>query len=252
MKKIKIVYRPFRILPWDRQLVLKIPGNWNDLSENQFILAPDFINDRIDNLKFISSFFNLSEKITSQIDKDLLETIIQSLSWIKEWKKATSYIDHFIIKRIFIFESFPKHLKNVKFHAFAMADNYYKNILKGTIEDMYKLILCFYYDEDKFQQDHIDLAPLILVDEDFKILEAILLNYTLICNWLSKQYPNSFAAYSQIKELDPSLGWTSLCDSKNFSLERAFTYMEIFTRYFFENSKCMDDNLIILLATSLN
>jgi hypothetical protein len=252
MTKIKIVYRPFKILPWYRQLVLKIPGNWNDLSENQFILAPDFINGRINNLKFISSFFNLSDKITSQIDKDLLLTIIQSLSWIKEWKKATNYIDHFIIKRIFIFESSPKHLKNIKFHAFAMADNYYKNIFRGKIEDIYKLILCFYYDEDKFQPEHIDLAPLILVDEDFKILDAILLNYTLICNWLSKQYPNSFAAYSQIKELDSSLGWTSLCNSKNFSLEKAFAYLEVLTRYFFENGKCMDDNLTILLKTNRN
>lgn len=248
MVDINTRIKPSKFFPWRKSLLIKVPGNWNELSENQFILVPDYVFGRLKDSKFISFFFDMNEKTVSQIDKKSINSIVNYLTWLKAYLP----IDHFIIKNIHGFEAPVYRLEGITWYAFALADHFYQEYLRGNVEAIFKLIFCFYYKEKIIEPELMETRSILLEGINSKILDATLLNYILLLKWLNELYPNSFRAYSELKKIDSSITWLSFPWGKKYSMHTAFSYIEYMTRYLFENGRVIDEKNIDLLCPPEN
>lgn len=166
-----------------RQAVISLPSTWIDLAEEQFIQVINFRKGLLNySGKAVKAFGRVNPERFPKETRDLIQKhTLDSLQWLK---RDEGQLDHLIIKKIAWLNAI--HIKNLSFHAYVVALDYLEN---GGNE---MLCACLYYDKILFpgiDNRSIQERAVMFIGEPYDTKDAVRLNFLLIDNWLSSQYP---------------------------------------------------------------
>ena len=194
MKEVTIQYYPFKRINYSRYITGHFPQDWNELSPGQLIAISCMLKDSIPDDKFLSIMSGIKLKTIRRLDQYQLYKIGELLQPFEDIKP----FHEFIIKTIEI-DSIELHcpkpkLSNMSFGQFMFCDTYFYNYLeKPHIDQLNKFIASVYlpantaFTEFSTTKYLDDIAKL-----DYVLKEAVVINYTLIREWIETSYPLIF------------------------------------------------------------
>jgi len=186
MKRVKIIYKPLRWLPWKKSRIIDIPENWKEITEHQFPFIVDFTEESrgLDDLLAV-----LAGISPGSVRSDVKYAIVSHLSFIQK----PSYCDHFIFKSIA--GAGAPDLNKVTASVFWKADRYYYNYKAGNNKSLSLLVACLYNSSGATKIKDEDLSiqsKLIATWEDPRTLYYVAVNYRYVRQYLSAKYSHFF------------------------------------------------------------
>ncbi len=193
MNTIKIYYRPFPFIRYQKQLTVKCPDSFSELTPKQLIAIANLLRGLITEPQFLCILTGIPKRVMrllTPFDKFKLSELTQPFF------ESTPY-HQFILK--YIANGYllcPKtKLKYVTFSQFIFADSYFSSYTQSNNpDDLYKFIASLYLPkgtafEEKLIEENFHFAK----KTDATTLQAIAINYQLIREWLTLAYPLIFS-----------------------------------------------------------
>lgn len=196
MLDIDIDYRPFRYLKWVKHLKRKLPIQWSELTEKQFIFISDMQHGIPDESKTLQVFLRISHRIVKRINSVQKYWIFKNFKYLKKPEP----LEKFVIKKVLWFKAPEPQLKDVTLITFILGEMYFQSYIKGNKYDLDRFIACFYYKQPSFYNFNKKGFDVKLIHQNATIIratniytrKAIAANYVLIRLWLVKIYPYAF------------------------------------------------------------
>ena len=194
MEEITLEYQPFPFLRITRIWRGAFPSTFSELSPEQFIAIAKLINGTISEtgfLKIMTGINKISTNLLSDFDRYSLMNLFDPFMEVKPYY-------NFIIPAIYHYRKIfcaPKlKLSGLTFAQFIFVENYftdYQNDKKPA--DLHKFIASLYLRPNhSFNENEIDENASLIAQAKPAILEAIVINYVLIREWLAQSYPLIF------------------------------------------------------------
>lgn len=207
MKNITVIYRPLPSLALERKLFLLVPNHWRELTVDQLIAIISLYKEQISELGFLSKMTGIPAKILSKLSEFERFELLDLFEFISDVKPYHQFIIRKIKPGYWKSSLFaPKEkLKGITFGQFIFADTYFLNYQTSKDEtDLNKFIASLYLlKNEKFSETIINERYAQIAKLDWKIREAIALNFQLIHEWLSLAYPLIFQKHEELISKDP-------------------------------------------------
>ncbi len=189
MTPIEIHYHPLWPLPWTRTIRTSHPDTWEELSPSQLIAAASVYRAAVSDEGLIASMIGLRRKVVKRLSRYQKFRIIQLLSFLDTYKPYSE----FILPEIAGFLRPLPRLKNETFGCFIFAETYFERYgSTGDPEYLARFIACFYR-SGPFLEEDIATNAMRIAREPILRQEAIFVNYFLLREWYTREYPLVFA-----------------------------------------------------------
>lgn len=207
MRSVEIHYSPCRWVPWTRKVSGTFPENWEDVSYKQILVVAALLKNKSNELAFLKSMAGLKLSVLKRLDNFQLFKLMESVDFISNRVPLHKFIVPKIqIKpgKLILYAPEPK-LKGVSFGQFIFADSYFLSYQNTRNPDnLYKFIAALYLPPDEpFSEKNINQRYQQIQKINPNILEAIVLNYQLIHEWLSLAYPLIFQKHEAVSNGKP-------------------------------------------------
>ena len=208
MTSIELEYQPFRWLPFRRHLKTSHPDSWDELSPRQLITAACVFKETISDDRLIAAMLGLKRRVVKRLSAYQKFTLIGLMKFLETYKP---YYE-FIIPEIAGFSRPLPRLKNETFGCFIFAEAYFERYAAtGDPNYLCRFIACFYRDSE-FRESDITGRAQLIAKESAVMQEAVFVNYFLIREWYTQEYPLVFKpAEDQTKKEKSS--WLDVYDA---------------------------------------
>jgi hypothetical protein len=188
MTSIELEYQPFKWLPFRCHLKTTHPDCWEELTPRQLIMAACVFKETISDDHLIAAMLGLKKRVVKGLTAYQKFTLIGLLKFLETYKP---YYEFIIPEIAGLRRPLPR-LKNETFGCFIFAETYFERYA-STSEPEYlsKFIACFYR-ESPFKESDIAGRAKIIADQPLILQEAIFINYILIREWYTEEYPLVF------------------------------------------------------------
>ena len=214
MKDIKIEYKLLGFIPlrWKRT----IPERWDEVTPEQLITLSKLYLNEIDDGQMISLFYRIPRYIAWRMPPFYTFLLTTELDFITDFKPC----NRFMIKRFAGMESPKPRLEGMNFGQFIFADTYFEEYADSVNpESLHKFIASLYTPPKKaFSDKQIpNLAKKVALQDESEI-QAIVINYRLIREWLMEAYPVIFSKGKEKEGTKEPVkrnkqGWLDVLDS---------------------------------------
>lgn len=194
MEKIKLEYQPFPFLKYTSKINGEFPSDFSELMPKQFIAIQKFINQKISETMFLESLTGIKGSTINKLNNYCRYRLMQLFEPFLEVKPHSAFIIPEIKTSGKIFCSPKLKLSGVTFAQFIFIESYFSDYQtdKNPV-DLYKFIASLYLEQNhNFDENEISLNASTLSHVKPEILEAIVINYVLIREWLARSYPIIF------------------------------------------------------------
>ena len=203
MEKLTLQYQPFFFLKYTRKLEGQFPSTFEDLKPSQILAITGLINLKISETDFL--------KIMTGIPKNVIIKLgdIQIYALMKLFEPFTEITPYhaFIIPEIktpsgSFFSPNPK-LAGMTFAQFIFIESYFTSYQFDKNEtDLNKFVGSLYLPPYvSFTEENIAAYALLMKNVKPDILDAIVINYVLIKEWLALAYPLVFQREDEEEEV---------------------------------------------------
>lgn len=205
MVNITLEYQPFSFLKYTRKIIGTFPSTFGELKPVQFIAISKLINLKISETIFLKIMTGIKKFRINRLDDYHWYQLMQ----LFEPFTAVTPHNAFIIPNIktpgkLLVSPKPK-LAGMTIGQFIFVESYFSNYQEDKNPlDLYKFVASLYLPEHRtFDENQITSG--ILVAEKIKpeILDAIVINYVLVKEWLAIAYP---LVFQRDTETDESYG----------------------------------------------
>jgi hypothetical protein len=188
MTSIELQYHPLRWPGFTRKIRTSHPDCWEELTPRQLITAACVFKETISDDHLIAAMLGLKKRVVRRLSAYQKFTLIGLLKFLETYKP---YYE-FIIPEISGFSRPLPRLKNETFGCFIFAETYFERYAStGEPEYLSRFIACFYRNAEFKESDIAERARLI-AKESAVMQEAIFVNYFLIREWYTQEYPLVF------------------------------------------------------------
>ena len=202
MIPVTVEYQPFRFLKYTRKSEGAFPSTFSELSPEQFIAIARLVNEKItetDFLKIMTGIRQISTNLLSDFDRYNLMNLFDPFMEIKPYNS-------FIIPEIKtygkIFCSPKPKLSQITFAQFIFVESYFTDYQndKNTTH-LHKFIASLYLRKNHtFNENEIAANAALISKVKPEVLEAVVINYVLIREWLAQSYPMIFQQEEEVDE----------------------------------------------------
>jgi len=207
MTPLEIHYRPFSALNFIRKIHTSYPDSWKELTPSQFISASCVFKESITDDHLISSLLNINKTIVSKLLKYQKLKIIESFVFLKTFTPCYE----FFLPHIAGFNSPKPRLKDETFGCFIFAETYFERYTATSEpEFLSKFIACLYRDCE-FKESGITDRARIIAKQPAINQEAVYINYILIREWYTLEYPLVFQPAEDLSKRE-KLTWLDVYD----------------------------------------
>jgi hypothetical protein len=208
MTEIEVRYQPLRLLPWTRRIQATHPDTWEELTPAQLIAAASVLKGTVSDERLIASMLGLKARVVKRLSPYQKFRIIELLGFLDSYKPY----GEFILPEIAGFQRPLPRLKNETFGCFIFAETYFERYASTSDpEHLARFIACWYRDAEFREADIAERARLIARECPIK-QEAIFVNYFLIREWYTKEYPLVFQPAENQKRKEKST-WLDVYDA---------------------------------------
>jgi hypothetical protein len=202
MVTITLEYQPFPFLKYTRKINGSFPSTFGELKPSQLIAVARLLNQTISDTGFLKFMTGIPKSRIKKLD-DYYS--YQLMLLFEPFVQVAPY-NEFIIPRIDtyatrFFSPKPK-LSGMTFAQFIFAESYFVSYQtdKDPI-DLHKFVASLYLPElHGFDENLIPEAALAFSKIKPEILEAVMINYVLIKEWLCNVYPMIFQKEEEEEE----------------------------------------------------
>jgi hypothetical protein len=203
MTKIELEYQPLPFLKYTRKIEGSFPSTFGELQPLLLIAIAALINGKISETAFLSQMTGIRKyRIKKLEDYHRYRLIIL----FEPFMNIQPY-DRFIIPHINdafgrIVSPKPR-LHGMTFAQFIFVESYFENYQADKNEvDLHKFIASLYLVQNRtFHEEEIIANAMSLQKVKPEILEAVVINYVLIKEWLALAYPMIFENASDDSEM---------------------------------------------------
>ena len=226
MVQITLEYQPFPFLKYTRKINGLFPSAVSELNQKQFIAIARLLMQTISDTDFLNIMTGIKKFRIKKLD-DYYRYRLMLL--FEPFTEVTPYnifiIPHIDASRIRYFSPNPK-LARMTFARFIYAESYFVSYqTEKNPADLYKFVASLYLPSgQKFDEALIPVAALAFSKVKPEILEAVVINYVLIKEWLSAVYPMVFQKEEEqdasdqlekksLKKPNSDSGWLKIYES---------------------------------------
>lgn len=227
MKHITIEYPPIPRLKFTRTIKGSFPQTIEELTAKQLIAVACLVKGVITNIDFLKVMTGIKKRTLKKLDDYQLFNLMELFVLFNNPVPFHKFIINEITNGDITLYAPKQKLKAVTFAQFIFADTYFSDYKKKTQEpDLHKFVASFYLPANKKFSEEIMEASLPMVKKvNPQILEAIVLNYYLLREWLSEVYPLVFVKAEEETENETATnnpkpktsssanGWIKIFDS---------------------------------------
>lgn len=207
MNTIEIKYYPLHLIPWHRTVSGTHPEKWEEVTPRQLVAIVKNFRGETDNHAFLHTMTGISRRILKKLALFHIYNLENLLSFVSDKRPYNT----FILKNITLsgksfFAPQPK-LKKMSFGQFIFADTHFGNYNTNNEKSEASRFLAALYLPAKtgFSEDLIEQNAAVFDKINPVLLEAIIINYLLIKEWLVQIYPLVFDTDNDEKKLDKEL-----------------------------------------------
>jgi hypothetical protein len=225
MVEIKLEYQPFPFLNYARIIHGAFPSTFGELKPEQLIAIARLLNQSISDTDFLKFMTDIKKSTINKLDE---YQRYQLMILFEPFTLVAPY-NEFIIPRIDtwttqFFSPKPK-LSHITFAQFIFAESYFVSYQTDKKPlDLYKFVASLYLPQSRtFSEDDISASELYFGKVKQEILEAIVINYVLIKEWLANAYPMVFQKEDEdngnelkrksLKKPNNNSGWLKIFES---------------------------------------
>ncbi len=208
MTSIELEYQPMRWPRYTRKKRTSHPDSWEELTPRQLITAACVFKESISDDRLIAAMLGLKKRVVRRLSAYQKFTLIGLLKFLETYKP---YYE-FIIPEIAGFCRPQPRLKNETFGCFIFAETYFERYAStGDPDYLAWFIACFYRDSEFREADITERARLI-AKESAVLQEAVFVNYFLIREWYTQEYPLVFKPAEDQSKKEKS-SWLDVYDA---------------------------------------
>lgn len=210
MKSLIITYKAFRIIPC--KIRRSFPEQWHEVTPRQLIAIANMYKSNITDRRAAKLIFRLPWFVSRMLDKYETYVLLSQLDFVSDFKPHHS----FIIPYLGSYYPPRPRLEHMTFGQFMFVDTYFGDYAQSNkTGDLCKFAAALYLRQgEKFSEANI----VSRVDEFRHFphikLEAIAINYRLIREWITINYPILFRPND--KHVEPKTatgGWLRILES---------------------------------------
>jgi hypothetical protein len=194
MVEIKLEYQAFPFLNYAKIIHGTYPSTFGELKPEQLIAIARLLNQTISDTEFLKFMTGFKKSTINKLDE---YQRYQLMILFEPFTLVTPY-NEFIIPRIAtwtteFFSPKPK-LAQMTFAQFIFVESYFVSYQTDKKPlDLYKFVASLYLPQSRaFSEDDISASELYFAKVKQEILEAVVINYVLIKEWLANAYPMVF------------------------------------------------------------
>lgn len=202
MVQIALEYQAFPFLKFIKKIKGLFPSTFSELNPQQLIAIARLLNQTISDTDFLKIMTGFRKFRINKLDE---YQRFQLMSLFEPFTEITPY-NVFIIPRIDtwktqFFSPKPK-LAGMTFAQFIFTESYFVNYQTDkNPNDLHKFVASLYLQElHGFDENSIPEAALSFSKVKSEILEAVVINYVLIKEWLTGVYPLIFQKEDEVDE----------------------------------------------------
>lgn len=194
MKTITVEYYPLGWLPIKRKATGTFPQNWGDVQAQHLVAIACLYKQSISEDKFLSVFSGISAKIIRKLDAFHRYKLTELIEFVSNPRPRHELILKKIEAAGTVFIAPKNKLKGVSFGQFIFTDTYFSIFQQSQKpEDLTRFVASLYWpDGVAFDEELIDGNAAMLIQAKPVELEAVVINWQLIHEWLSISYPLIF------------------------------------------------------------
>lgn len=209
MKTLELEY--YNIFRRQVSRSFQVPGSWEELTPEQFLLITDNSNGAVSDVDFIAKISGVSKKLIRRMDPYQRFCIITDLDFMEK----LSPLSFFIIPSVFSLQAPAAKLEGFQFSQFIFVDSYFELALQN--EDtaaLDKFVSCLYLPNgESFNEKLIPVrSAYVKAVISSQTKAAILLNYRLVRQWIAERYPLIFLQQNTKQNASKS-DWVKVFDS---------------------------------------
>jgi hypothetical protein len=225
MVEITLKYQPFSFLKYTRVIKGAFSSTFGELKPEQLIAIARLLNQTISDTEFLKFMTGIKKSTINKLDE---YQRYQLMILFEPFTLVTPY-NEFIIPRIAtwtteFFSPKPK-LAQMTFAQFIFVESYFVSYQTDKKPlDLYKFVASLYLPQSRaFSEDDISASELYFGKVKQEILEAVVINYVLIKEWLSTVYPMVFQKEDEdngdelerksLKKPNNNSGWLKIFES---------------------------------------
>jgi hypothetical protein len=223
MVNITLEYQPFPFLKYTRKINGSFPSTFDEIKPAQLIAIAGLVNQTIsetDFLHFMTGIKKFRIKKLSDFYKYQLMILFEPFT---EIKPHDSFIIEDILTWTTLFDSPKPKLAGMTFGQFIFVESYFTSYQtdKNTT-DLHKFVASLYLPElHAFDENKIPEAASMVAKVKPEIIDAIVINYILVKEWLAVAYPLVFqreeevetAKLKKLTKPNNDSGWVKIFES---------------------------------------
>jgi hypothetical protein len=202
MVNITLEYQPFSFLKYTRKIKGAFPSTFEELKPIQLITIAALINQTISETNFLNLMTNIREFRIKKLEDYYRYALMNLFEPFTEIKPYHSFIIPHINTPIGGIASPKPKLAGMTFGQFIFAESYFTSYQADKNEvDLHKFIASLYLTPNHpFKEEEIVGMALAVQVTKPEILDAIVINYVLIKEWLAVAYPLVFQHDEETEE----------------------------------------------------
>jgi hypothetical protein len=223
MVNITLEYRPFPFLKYTRKINGVFPSTFAELKPKQLIAIAGLVNQTISETDFLNIMTGITKFRIKRLDDYYRYQLMILFEPFTEIKPYDSFIIEDILTWTTLFDSPKPKLAGMTFGQFIFVESYFANFQtdKNPI-DLHKFVASLYLPElHAFDEDKIPETGLMVAKVKPEILDAIVINYVLVKEWLAIAYPLVFqrededetAKPKKLNKSNNDSGWVKIFES---------------------------------------
>lgn len=195
MKKVVIQYQPFKWLKYNRFMIGQFPSEWSETSPKQLIAIACLLKHSISDVHFIAAMTGLSLSIVNRLDDFQRYQLIELFDSFRSDEPFNYFIIPELDCKSTVLLAPKSKLQAITFAQFIFMDTYFVNYQQSAKpEDLNKFIASTYLPYgQRFAEHIVEINHEWVAKADLLTKEAIVINYHLIRDWLTKVYPLVFS-----------------------------------------------------------
>lgn len=210
MINLSITYQPFSFLPFSRKLAGSFPSAIGELNPRQLVAVASLTKNAISENNFLRILTGFSRFTIAKLDAFHRYTLMNLFTFFTEIKYHSEFILPFIeTPDGKLYCPKPK-LTGLSIAQFIFIENFFLSYqLNNEPEDLHKFVASLYLPgNSNFSENLVKSSALSLSRVKPEILEAVMINYIFVKEWLTLAYPMIFVrqeeTHSNHKEKKPA------------------------------------------------
>jgi hypothetical protein len=223
MQNIILEYRPVPFLKFTRKIKGAFPSAFEELKPKQLIAFAGLLNQKISETDFLHFMTGIRKFRIKQLEDYYRYWLMSLFEPFTEIKPYEAFIIPTIKTSKGILASPNPKLARMTFAQFIFADSYFASYQtdKKTV-DLCKFVASIYLPKlQTFSEDKVSSAVLSVAKVNPLILDAIVINYVLVKEWLALAYPLVFereyddeiAKPKKLNKSNSDSGWVKIFES---------------------------------------